>query len=279
LEGDSAVTALQVDHSLHAPYAKVADGAVRLPLKVIVAGNSETVMVVPPRTRRTDGTAAELLGPMLEDAGIASEVSNIGQWFSTIADLRRRYEHDLRNHFPDVVVLQFGFVEAQPNVVPTWLSRHLQGWDRSSHPVAVAYHQQVASRSWQLLRRVQRVASARDWPTYRLSPKRFERELRRVIQMVRDETGCLVLVMDIDACGERVDHWMPGTKQRHQQYQAILRRVTGGFDDNVHLVEHSKTIAPAQLADFKPDGIHRNAAGHRLTAIAIRDEILDWLSR
>jgi hypothetical protein len=108
---------------------------------------------------------------------------------------------------------------------------------------------------------------------------RFERELRRVIKMLRDETGCLVLVMDIDACGERVDHWLPGTRQRNEKYQAILHNVTTGFDDNVRLVEHSKTIPLGQLEDFKPDGIHRNAAGHRLTASAIRDEILDWLGR
>jgi lysophospholipase L1-like esterase len=279
VEGGAAVTALQVHRSVRESYAKVEAGAVRLPLSVVVAGNSETVMVVPPRTRRTDGTAGEVLGPMLEESGVGAQVRNIGQWFSTIVDLRRRYEHDLRNHFPDVVVLQFGFVEAQPNVVPTWLSRHLQSWDRSSHPVAVAYHDHLADRAWKSLRRLQRVASSRDWPTYRLSPVRFERELRHVIQMLRDETGCLVLVMDIDACGERVDHWLPGTRQRNEKYQAILHNVTTGFDDNVRLVEHSKTIPLGQLEDFKPDGIHRNAAGHRLTASAIRDEILDWLGR
>lgn len=275
LEGGAAVTALQV----HRSFSKVENGGVRLPLSVVIAGNSETIMVVPHRVRRTDGTAGEVLGPLLEAAGVPAQVRNIGQWFSTIVDLRRRYEHDLRNHFPDVVVLQFGYIEAQPNLVPTWLSRHLQGWDRSSHPAAVAYHEHMGSRAWKSLRRLQQLASARHWPTYRLSPKRFEREMQRLIRMLRDETGCLVLLMDIDTCGARVDHWLPGTRQRHAQYQAILRSVAAGFDDNVRLVEHSKTVDPAQLADFKPDGIHRNAEGHLRTATVIRDAILDWLDR
>ncbi len=267
------MTALEVRHA----FGKLARGDVRLPLSVVVAGNSETVMVVPARTRRTDGTAAEQLGPLLEDVGIPAAVTNTGQWFSTIVDLRKRYEHSLRNHFPDVVVLQFGLIECQPNVVPTWLSRNLQGWDRSSHPVAVGYHEHVGRRAWTLLREAQRQACLRELPTYRLSPARFERELRRLITMIRDEIGSLVLVMDIDPCGERVQHWIPNMRERQARYQAIQQRVVAGFDDNVRLVEHSRTIAPSELAAFKPDGLHRNAAGHRLSAQMIRDEIVDWL--
>jgi lysophospholipase L1-like esterase len=273
LEGDPAVTALEVRHS----FGKLARGDVRLPLSVVIAGNSETVMVVPARSRRTDGTASEQLGPLLEEAGIPADVTNIGQWFSTIVELRRRYEHSLRNQFPDVVVLQFGLIESQPNVVPTWLSRNLQGWNRSSHPVAIGYHEQIGRRAWKLLREVQRQACLHDVPTYRLSPARYERELQRLITMIRDEIGSLVLVMDIDPCGDRVQHWIPNMRERQDRYQAIQQRVVDGFDDNVRLVEHSKTIAPTQLTELKPDGIHRSAAGHRRTAQMIRDEIVDWL--
>jgi hypothetical protein len=88
-----------------------------------------------------------------------------------------------------------------------------------------------------------------------------------------------VLIMDIDASGGRLEHWLPGTTRRRAQYQEILRTVVARSDADVRLVEHSTTIPPERLDDFKPDGLHRNAAGHRLTAIAIRDEVLDWLRR
>ncbi len=273
------MTALQLHRAPADALTKLGNGDVRLPLSILVAGSSEAVMVVPPRTRRTDGTYGEQLVPLLDGAGVPATVENAGQWFATISDLRRRYEHALRNRFPDVVVLRFGFIESQPNAVPTWLARNLQSWDRSSHPAAVWYHEQVAARLWKRLREVQRTASERDWPTYRLAPARFEAELRHVVGMIREETGALVLVQDLDPFGERLMHWLPGMERRRAQYQAVLRRVTDSFDDDVRLVASPLPDPGPLLEALKPDGIHLNAQGHRLAAQALCREILDWLDR
>jgi lysophospholipase L1-like esterase len=98
-----------------------------------------------------------------------------------------------------------------------------------------------------------------------------------MITMAREDTGCLVLVLDIDLFGARARHWLPGSDRRREQYQAILRRLTDEFDDNVRFVEHSAALSGQQLEEMKPDGIHRNAAGHRLTAQALCAEVLRWL--
>ncbi len=216
---------------------------------------------------------------MLEEAGVPARIITECQWFGTIVDLRRRYEHALRNHWPDVVVLQFGAIECQPNVVPTWFARNVQSWDRSSHPVAVWYHANVSQRLFKQLRKLQRYASERDWPSYRLSPTRYERELRRVIQLVREETGALVLVLDLDPFGPRIRHWLPGSELRRARYQEVKRRVTDSFDDNVRLVHHALPGDDDVLHRLLPDGLHRNAQGHRLTAEAICREIVAWLEQ
>lgn len=246
-------------------------------LRVVVAGGSVSLFVVP-RADRSEGTYGELLPQLLRADGLAVDVRHTGQWFDLISDLRKRYEHGVRNHFPDVLVLNYGMGECQPNVVPTWLARHLQSWNRSSHPVALAYRRRVAGPLWTALRGVQRRTSR--WPSYRLSAKRYVRELRKVVTMARDETSCLVLLLDLDPPGARWEHWVPGMAERRQRYQEAQDRFVQELGDPMvrsvrvrqHVDEHGVDV-------LLPDAIHRSPLGHRLTAEALAEQVRQWLAR
>lgn len=246
-------------------------------LRVVVAGGSVSLFVVP-RSGREDGNYGELLPELLRDDGLDVDVRHTGQWFDLISDLRQRYEHGVRNHFPDVLVLNYGMGESQPNVVPTWLARHLQSWDRSSHPLALRYRRHLAAPLWKVLRGVQRRTSR--WPSYRLSANRYVTELRKVVTMARDETGCLVLVLDLDPPGSRWEHWVPGMTQRWERFQHAQDRFVQEQDDAMvrpvrvhqHIEEHGVDV-------LLPDGIHRSPLGHRLTAEALAEEVRAWLAR
>jgi hypothetical protein len=245
-------------------------------VRVVVAGGSVSLFVVPDGTARGEGTYGEVLPSLLPEQDV--EVRHTGQWFDMVQDLRRRYETAVRNHFPDVLVLNYGMGEAQPNVVPTWAARHFQSWDRSSHPLALRYREQVAPKVWKRLREVQRSTS--HWPTYRLSPERYETELRKVVTMARDETGCLVLLLDLDPPGPRWLHWVPDMAVRHQLFQEAQDRfVEEQADEGVRAVRVAHHVAEHGPDVLLPDGIHRSALGHRLTAEAIAEEVRAWLAR
>lgn len=253
------------------------------PLRVVVAGNSCAQMVAPTRERPMPGTYGEQLAPLLAERGCAAVVEHACRWFGLIDELRGRYEEAVRNRFPDVVVLHYGIIEAQPAVLPVGLARHATAWNRSGAALPRAYRQHVAPSLWRALRAWQRAASARSGLlTWRRTPARFSAELRQLVRLVRADTGALVLVVDIDPPGARLEHWLPGYRRRWQIYQETLRATSAELGrehpGTVRLVEASADAAALGEEAVLPDGMHRSALGHRLLAERLVREIAGWLS-
>lgn len=247
------------------------------PLRVHVVGNSAAVMVEPEHGPRDGGVYGEQLVGLLADRGTPCVVTWSGTWMSRINEHLPWYERDIRNRFPDVLVVNFGMLEAQPAVVPLALARHLLTWRRTSRPLAVRYRERVAPRLWRQLRRYQRWASTHDGGrTHRLGPHRFAADLRRLIDMVRKDCGSLVLVLDIDPPGDRIEYWLPTTAARVAHYNEVLGEVTASYDDHVRLVRAAATVTDPD-AEI-PDGLHRSVAAHGRTAALLADEICRWLA-
>lgn len=247
------------------------------PLRVHVVGNSAAVMVEPEHGPRDGGVYGEQLAGILADRGTSCVVTTSATWMSRIDEHLPSYERDVRNRFPDVLVINFGILEAQPAVLPLRLARHLMTWQRSSRPTALRYRARVVPPVWRTLRRYQRWASAHDGGrTHRLGPGRFATDLRRLIDMVRKDCGSLVLVLDIDPVGDRVEHWLPTTRARVAAYNEVLATVTASYDDAVRFVRAGATVTDP--ATELPDGLHRSAAAHAVTAGLLADEICRWLA-
>ncbi|MGI8537314.1 MAG: hypothetical protein ACR2K2_12680 [Mycobacteriales bacterium] len=185
----------------------------------------------------------------------------------------------MRNHFPDVVVVNFGMAECQPRVVPTWLVRHFTTWDRSSAEMARWYRRELAPPLWTAVRRWQQVGSGRIGSrTARLAPARFAAEIRRIVEMVRAEARPLVLVLDIDPPGPRIVHWLPGIDARVDHYNTVLAGVVRDLgDEEVRFVRSSAIVRELGFDVALPDGLHRSAVGHRRTAELLAAEVRDWL--
>lgn len=261
--------------------AKLLEGTVHEPMRIVVSGGSVSLLVTPPRRRRDEGNYGEVLPRLLADAGVTATTTHQGQWFDLINDYRRRYERGLRNHFPDVLVLNYGMGECQPNFLPTWAARHFASWDVTSNPVGVFYRNHVATRVWKIARSWQRFAAGRtSTHSWRLSPRRFRLEMKRVIELAREETGCLVLILDCDPPGERFCHWVPGMWQRWERFQAELQDLVAEIGDpEVRLVANSRTILEEiGFDEGLPDGIHRTARAHVRTAELLTREIMTWLT-
>jgi lysophospholipase L1-like esterase len=247
------------------------------PLRVHVVGNSCAVLVEPEHGPRDGGTYGEQLGPMLAGRGVPTVVSHAGTWFGMVCDVLAHYERDVRDHFADVLVINFGMAECQSDLLPTPIVRHLTTWHRTSRVGTGTYRSRLLPPVWRQLRRYQQWASAHDnGATHRLGPRRFVADLTRTIDMVRKDCGSLVLLLDIDPPGERVEHWLPGTTARAERYNALLAEVAGRYDDGVRLVPAGALLADP--ASELPDGLHRSPAGHARTAELLADEICGWLA-
>lgn len=257
--------------------SRLADGDVELPLRIVVAGSSAAQFVVPHRTRRVDGTYGEQLPRVLAQQGISATVEHTGQWYGTIRDLRRAYEPSVRTRFPDVLVLNYGMAECQPNVPPLWFVRHVHSWDRSTTRAAVAYRERLLVPAWKRLRELQRPAAS--WAPHRLSPRRFVAELDHVVEMARDETGALVLLVEVDPPGPRVEHWWPGLGERVARYNALLHQVAAARGPEVVVARTARHVTEEGFERVLPDGLHRSPYGHQLTARVLAEEVLAWLGR
>jgi hypothetical protein len=248
------------------------------PLRITVVGSSAAMMVTPGPADRTEGTYGEVLGDVLTAAGVPTQVSFVTRWFGMIHELRHEHER-VRDLRPHVVVVNVGLVECQPHVLPTGVVRHFTTWDPASTALARWYRRAAAPPLWRCLRAWQRFASSVDrHTTYRLRPARFRWEVDHLTGLLRNETGALVLLVDIDPPGQRVVHWLPGLAARVDHYNAILAAaVTERDDPLVRLVPASRTVTGRE-AELIPDGIHRMAAGHRLTANLLAEQVIGWLA-
>lgn len=247
------------------------------PLRVHVVGNSAAVMVEPEHGPRDGGVYAEQLPGLLAARGIPCVVTCSATWMGRIDEHLRRYERDVRNTFPDVLVVNVGVLEAQPAVLPASVVRHLQTWRRSSRRTALRYRRHVAPHLWRALRGYQRWAAAHAGDrTHRLGPQRFATDVRRLVDLVRKDCGSLVLLLDIDPPGARVEHWLPTVSARVAHYNDLLAGVAASYDEHVRLVRAGATVTDP--ASELPDGLHRSSAAHGTTARLLADEISAWLA-
>ncbi len=213
---------------------------------------------------------------MLAARGVDARVSHHGRWFGMIHQVTPIWER-VRDGQPDVLVLNFGIIEAQARVVPSKVMAHLTGWRRSTHPMALGYRDHVAGRAWVGIREAQRRLGPRVTSSHRLSPSRFRREVQQLARRARHELGALVLFVDLDPPGSRLVHWLPDQPARVARFNEVLAAAVEDLDDpEVRVVGAGAALGANEIDEVLPDGLHRTAEGHRRTAALLTAEIAPW---
>lgn len=250
------------------------------PLRIVVVGNSVSVMTAPARLRRGEGTYGEVLVDRLAADGIPAELYLEGRWFDFAPAALRGYDERIRRHSPDVLVLHYGLNESQPWLVPIWLLRHLLREHTTTRPVGIWYRRAVAAPLWRSVRAWRRVAARLvGTHTWQVTPARFAGTVERIVRAVRRQLRPLVLVLDVNPPGARLEHFLPGQAARHAVVQRTLADVVASFDDpEVRLVPVSQVVAALGHDVAVPDDIHYSAVGHAKVAEMLHDEISAWLA-
>lgn len=249
------------------------------PLSVVVLGNSKTVLSIPGRTGPDDGVYAEVLRDRLVTKGIPTRVHLEGRWFDFATEALERYESSVRSNLPDVVVLQFGFNECQPWLLPVPVVRHFVTRHEVTTRSGAWYRERVAPALWRGVRGYRRWAAGKvGTRTWQTTPHRFQAALRQLIRAIRYGSRSLVLVLDVEPPGDMLEHFLPGMEARHRVVQELLREVVASFNDaDVRLVRVSEVIAAAG-PEAMLDQMHYSPLGHRLVGELLAAEVHEWMS-
>ncbi|MGQ0832607.1 MAG: SGNH/GDSL hydrolase family protein [Microthrixaceae bacterium] len=248
-------------------------------VRIVVLGNSTAMYVRPRRKDRSERSYAELLEVRLRARGVDAFVVNEARWWDRVHDVLPRWEHAVYSHMPDVVILNYGLGECEPNVFPVPMMRWVYTWRPSLNPVA----RRLRSL---LVRPLQRAMAASMPPisrrlgmrTWRLRPARFESEMRRLIEITRRETGALVLVLTLNPPGPFLQNLMPGVDERSALYTDLIRKLVADLaDDAVQVIEAGAVVEELGWRKAMLDGLHYTARGHQEVAAVLEASVLKWL--
>ena len=244
------------------------------PIRVVTLGSSVAVLVRPRPAGPDEVVYSRHLERELRARGHDAEVINEGRWFEMVDQTYSRWDAAVSAHAPDVVILNFGFVECQPPVLPYPVHRWILDWKTPLGLVRGRVRRPLIDRSRQALGWWTPKATA--WMGQRghkRSPKRFGAEMTRLITSTRNEVQASVLVLGISPPTGWVLEFMPGIDERAAQYNRILERVVESrADPDVHFVSLEPVIAKLGI-DLTGDGIHFTAEAHRLLASVLADEV------
>ena len=243
------------------------------PLRVAVLGNSVPLLVVPTRSHRDEGTYVERLEVLLAEADLPATLTNSSRLFELIHEGARRFPRDVAPLQADVLIVNYGILELQPNVLPTSINRHLSRATPGGRGLRRLWHRAAVPRLWPVARSWQRWASARAGQrTWRLRPEHFVAELADLVRIARN-SKVLVLVLDVHEPGPKLEHFMPGTRERWVRFQTVVRDYITTLDDpGVRLLEVSAVVEDLGEVELG-DGLHLSATAHARVAEIISKEI------
>ncbi|MEY2423471.1 MAG: hypothetical protein QOI95_3538 [Acidimicrobiaceae bacterium] len=249
------------------------------PLRVVVAGSSVGFFVRPQGSRRGEGPYSEQAVDLLAAAGIPVALVNRCRWLGEVHDGFSRIESDVFATSPDVVVVNFGWIECQPKVFPTAVLRWTTTYRPRLNPRTIGLRRRAARKVGTAYKRITPWVAAR-WHRLpsRMPEERFAAELERYIRTVRRELHSLVIVLNVNPTSERIEAVLPMANERAARFSGIVERVAGSFDDpEVQVLDTRSLVLDKGTDAVLPDGIHFNVEGHRLVASQLADLVERWL--
>ena len=235
--------------------------------RLVTLGSSIAVLVRGPdrptvRTTYTDVAADALCA----GGGASWEPRNHGRWFDRVTDGLGRWERDVAPLTPDVVVLNYGFVDCQTPAVPHRLHRAIIDWKPPPVPTSltgtVRRGAERALGRW--TPRLDRVVGAR---AHKVPPDRYAECLATLVRASRRELGAHVVVLGVSEPGAWLDQLMPSIAERAARYDHVNRIVAD---------EQGASFVDVRSPDLVPvDGIHLDATGHRRLGQLVADACSD----
>lgn len=251
-----------------------------LPLRVLVKGASTVNATSPMGGPRSDLAYPRATEAALLAAGRDAEVRDTSLASERVKTALKRWQREVFNFSPDVVVLNYGHFETIHLVLPQPLERHANSLQSRPGPIRDAYRRILLRPLWMSLARMQqRLDRAVPSTIFRHRPRRVLTDMELLVERIQMVGSPLVLIMELTPPGDRFLKWFPGIGERMEVMNQTLAEVVRRVDKpNVRLFPTSAALADLVAAgeDVVPDGGHYTPVAHRAIATALAQEILEW---
>lgn len=261
------------------------DVSPRLPLRLLVKGDSSAVYVAPPTRARSDVDFSRWLEVLLPAGGQPVTVMNSAREGQRVHDAVCLWTTREHSWSPDVVVLKLGAYDCIHAFLPARLERHVH--NRHEHPgrVRARYRSAVMRPVWRAAARAQR---ALDRPDSRVTSHRAGKaaaELVHLIGRVHEVGSPLVLVIGCIEPGVFWREWFPGAAHRMGAFNDVMRsHVEHVSLPNVRFIDVADAVGQEMMSadpelGLAPDGIHFSGEAHRRIAEHVAGHVLEWAAQ
>ena len=251
-----------------------------VPMRILVKGASEVVLLAHPGGPRTDFHFGRVIEAELLAAGRPVDVRVDAVPSAVARHALRTWERDAIGSSPDVIVMHFGHYESIHYFLPRWLERHANSWRWRPSRLNKLYRKRLLRPTWVSLAKLQMHLDRRfDSLLFRRRLQRVADDVGVLIGHVRNLASPLVLVLEVAPPGAIWRGWFPGLDERtafmNQALQETVRRIDS---PDVRFVRTSDELA-ARLdpgEEATPDGGHYSARAHRIVGEVLAREITAW---
>lgn len=228
--------------------------------RVVVLGNSVALVARPPREKKGPTTYPELLPGLLGERGVPCELVNVSERYLTVDGALEDLERRVVALSPDLVILNYGVVEAAPRIVPRpvyfFINRPPY---RTSLPRRIFCRAASAAERY-LAPRLLRAFGGFRW----VGPALFAECLAAIVDRLWKECRCHTVVMNIPEPNDRMESLLPGIRSSTEEYNRIMQQAC--TRRTAHLLDAASLVRAGGAEAFCPDGVHFSAEGHKAVA-------------
>jgi len=252
-----------------------------LPVRVLVKGPSTVNWISWMGGPRTDFAFPRALEAELLANGQAATINNTAILGQPMREWFPRWEEEILQFSPDVLVLVPCHYECVHLYLPHWFERHANLYATRGGRIAAFYRKRILRPIWTLMVIVQaRIDRLLPAGARRGRKKRAVADLAAYIRHAQQVGSPLVIVMELLRPAIRQSAWFPGMTGRLDATNVAMRELVEGLAlPNVRWFatsEISEKFYGDDLQAATPDGFHYTPELHQAIGQELAREILTW---
>ena len=250
-----------------------------LPMRILVKGPSTVLLTSMMGGPRSDLGFPRVIEQQLLAKGRSAQVRNGAVGALPTHDMFNTWDDEILAWSPDVVILCPGHMDMIHIILPRWLERGANSFNR--RPGRVRHYRRLFLRL--MARGVLLVQKRIDRPDRQLKKRTLRRVIRDTtgyIEMTQKVGSPLILLMGTHPPAESKVKWYGGIRDRQRRTEDALRSLAATHEQAnvrfVEIIDLMEKFDPGDPEHLWPDGIHFSPEFHRAIGEKFADIVEAW---
>lgn len=221
--------------------------------KVLILGNSVSLICRPPLNKRGYSTYCQLL----EQHNTYMKIKMLSDQAAIITDGLTCFYSEICAYNPDSVIIAYGINEACTRFLPRKLNQVLFADKRDKLKTPVIK---------KILQKIIRFIEPHAIRLFRLNgwvkPAKYYKYLTKLITLIKKECNSKVILITIPNVTDRIEKQLPGSRQKILEYNKEILKIAQ--DELCDVVDCFDLFSKYDINDVTPDGIHLSEMAHKL---------------